>query len=201
MSWDEPREIGGVWEPRRFADQQVGPTCGFEAIENLIQLYIPTASDLSDQDLIPRAEGYNCVFWDKEGPVLETRGYRQLLMDYGIRSAWHPLDRARLLGTLKANRVVLAIVDAHVLDPATYPKPRSLHAIVLTNFVVDHTTRAVTAYTGLDSNHPDQERWWSLRRLEKAVTAAGTNPLLVTSEPIHPDNWADPYPASVLTAG
>src|SRR5689334_6776747 len=75
-----------------LADRQVGPTCGFEAIENIIQLFRPLGNDLVEKDLLVRARFYGVSHLSSRGESLDVNGYARILIDYGIVSYWYPFD-------------------------------------------------------------------------------------------------------------
>lgn len=189
-----PGELGGITLVEAIADKQRGPTCGFEAVENVIQLYRPENNDLIHTDLIPRARGYGFLQDTGAGPMLQVRGYRRILADYHIPSKWEDYDPFRvLIPALRQNRVALAIVDAHHLDSAMYPRRPSLHAIVITNFVTGASDRKVWGFTGIDSN-VEGELAWHHEEIARAIKAVQPQPKLLVTET--PSNWhgrADHY--------
>lgn len=167
-----------------LADQQHGPTCGFEAVENIIQLFMPASNDLAERDLIPRAAARGVLRRDTEGVSLYPWGYPLLLGDYGISTQWYPFDFYRVVGpALWNDRVILAHGDAHLLDPGRYPRPQSWHAFIVTNFFTDETDAWVQGFLGIDSNRPNEEAGWLAANVESAVRGL---PLLVTDQPV---NW------------
>lgn len=176
----------GAVDVAPLADQQKGPTCGFEAVENIIQLFHPTGNDLVETDLLRRAQYYGMA----KNYILNIRVYRQLLFDYHIPASWFPFDFAQVIvPALWNNRGVLVVGDAHYLNPQVYP-PDSCHAFVLTNYYVDETEFFILGFAGLDSNFAGQECIWSLasigQSLSWAVHHVTPTPVLVTSMPI---NW------------
>lgn len=182
------REMGSAKTPRRIIDQQRGPECGYEAIENLIQLFYPVGNSLSEKDLKTRSAFYGYAGSVDGQSVLDARGYGRLLADYGIASTWSPFDGSQLAQALGENRVAIAIVDPAVLDPAGYSPTSELHAIVVTNFGIDGNRRIIR-YTGIDSNYGGDERHWTWDRFHNAVAAGGYK-VLVTNAPIASSHWA-----------
>src|SRR5262245_27148068 len=118
-----------------FADQQTGPTCGFESVDNIIQLFQPRSDDLTQRDLLPRAQQYGYALDSDDGLWLDPRGYQHLLADYGIAARWYPFDYQQVvIPALRSNRGVLVVGDAHNLNQEAYPSQGSGHAFVLTNY-------------------------------------------------------------------
>jgi hypothetical protein len=175
------QELGGVKTPRRIIDQQRGTECGYEAVENALQL-------ISERDLKIRAARQGYALSHQGKLYLDIRGYKPLLRAYGIESSWVPFDWATLTGALRENRVAIAVVDPHLLDPKSYSAGGDLHAIVVTNFLTD-VNRNLLGYVGIDSNFGEQERRWQRERFEAAVVATG-GWILLTNGPIHPTYWA-----------
>lgn len=176
-------------------NQQVGPTCGFEAIANLIELCRPefAGRDLVGEDLSRRAQAYNLATPDGR---LAFAGYQRILQHYGIASSWYPFDHYQVvLPALFNNLGVLVAGDASCLN-ATYP-PNSSHAFVLTNFFTDEAAIHVGGYTGIDSNFPFRDgvfragqNYWPYQAVENAARWAAPflsgRPVLITTTPI---NW------------
>jgi hypothetical protein len=174
-----------------FADQQTGPTCGFEAVENVIQLFHPQHNALTQQDLLPRAQHYGYARDSDEGLWLDPRGYQHLLADYGIAARWYPFDyRQVVIPALRSNRGVLVVGDAHRLNPGLYPSPDSGHAFVLTNYFTEESGVYILGYVGIDSNVPGRETPWGYECVEAAAAWAAGHvmrcPVLVTDQP---GNW------------
>jgi hypothetical protein len=180
-------ELGGVKVPRSIIDQQNGPECGPEAVENVIQLVHLLKNDVSERDLKARAATAGHVVWHNGELYLAVTGYQPLLNAYGIRSSWTPFDWRTLTLALRQNRVAIAIVNPHRLEPESYREEGDLHAIVITNFGVD-ANRKIIRVTGIDSNFGGTERHWSARRFRSAVVASGYH-LLITDNPIAPLYW------------
>ncbi len=75
--------FAGVASIAPIADQQFGPTCGFEAIENVIQLFHNIGNDLFQRDLLPRAKTYGALIPTSNGYVLNPAFYQQILLESG----------------------------------------------------------------------------------------------------------------------
>jgi hypothetical protein len=181
--YDEVSELGGVADVESLIDQQEGPSCGFESLENVVQLYHPARNDLSRTVLRKLAYRYGYLVRGVDGERLDSAGYDQLLQAFGIEATWMDFDHGRLITALRENRVAIAVVDPSVLDPRGYgPSTGDLHAIVVTNFVTDVSGRWVVGYRGMDSNFPGKERTWSAAAMELATQAFEYVPLLVTDE-------------------
>ncbi|HEY0153219.1 MAG TPA: hypothetical protein VGB92_14535 [Longimicrobium sp.] len=161
MSNNNHAETGGPSLVQSIADRQRGPTCGFEAVENVVLLFHPARNDLLETHLVPLAARDGTLVPDPEGFRLNTRGYTALLTRLGVAATWHAFDHQTLVAALQENRVAIAVVDAHKLAPAFYPNPRSWHAIVVTNYVSDPQHVSLLGYVGIDSNFPGEERWWN----------------------------------------
>lgn len=183
-------ETGGVKTPRSIIDKQVGTECGFEAIENVIQLVRLTGNDISEIDLKPRAIRGQHAFLRDGDLLLDVRGYQPLLAAHGIASTWVKFDRPTLVAALRQNRVGVVVVNPYYLDPQSYSFGGDLHAIVLTNFVTD-SQRKFVAYTGMDSNSGGEERRWLIAAVENGIAAAGLGYVLITDAPIHPLYWGN----------
>ncbi len=174
-----------------IADRQIGPTCGFEAIENIIQLFKNTSNTLTENDLQPRACRYGFAIKGTSGYSLDIAGYVPILADYGISARWYPFDHLRVvIPALQENRGVLLIGDAHCLNPQAYHGPESWHAFLITNYYTDETQIYVLGYIGIDSNFSYQQTPWSYQNVEAAVTHAAQRimscPVLITDTP---GNW------------
>ncbi|HEY0038707.1 MAG TPA: hypothetical protein VGB66_18550 [Longimicrobium sp.] len=190
-------EMGGPSLVRPIVDRQQGPTCGFEAVENVVQLFLPAGNNLSNGHLLRAAQRYGALLQDSTGYLLHTGGYQSLLAEFGIATTWHAFDQPALIAALQENRVAIAVVDAHQIDPRTYPAPQSGHAVVITNFVVDPRGRVVVGYVGVDSNHPGEERWWGARSLQLGAGFPQHLPLLITDSAVRWPMTADYYQRTV----
>jgi hypothetical protein len=176
-----------------LADRQIGPTCGFEALENIIQLFHPLGNDLVERDLLPRARMYGACHLSPQGEFLDPKGYIQILVDYGIASSWYQFDAYNVIvPALMADHVMLAIGDAHFLGYAQTVSLRSWHAFVITNFYTDMTGTALLGFVGIDSNVEGRESAWAYQQIANAVSAIPT-PLLISASPIRWPNRARSY--------
>jgi hypothetical protein len=191
-----PAELGGITHVGAIADKQRGPTCGFEAVENVIQAFYPEDNDLVETDLIERARFYDFLQRTATGPRLDVRGYKQILADYDIEARWHPFDHVLLAEAVQNDRVAIAVVDAHRLNPKAYSIPKQGHAIVVTNFISDAPRGAVSlpivGYAGIDSNFPGVEVRWSWSAMESACRIM-RRPLLITDSPAQWPHHVDHY--------
>jgi hypothetical protein len=182
-----------------LADQQKGPTCGFEAIENIIQLFYDIGNDLLESDLLQRAESYGAAVPMPEGGVaLDIRAYESILQDYRISSNWYPFDPAQVvIPALANNRGVLAVGDVHCLYPDPNLRVGSNHAFVLTNFYTDQSEQYVVGYVGLDSNFAQTEVFWPHHNMARALQWASQNvvslPVLITDAQFPGPNKARYY--------
>lgn len=158
-----------------FADQQNGPECGFEAVENTIQQFWPVSNSVSDTILKQLARNYGALMPDGS---LHPAGYRALLQHYQIQSAWYAFDHSLLINALHQRRIVVAIVDASHID-INYPS-NSGHALMLTRVVRDDANRFVIGYQGVDSNYSGQGRWWDAHAFQRAAAYYAPNSLLIT---------------------
>jgi hypothetical protein len=188
-----------------IADKQTGPTCGFEAIENIIQLfYKDTPNNLSETDLLPWAKTHQVqVGNDKqelavdvsehpERPayVLNHLGYIPILAKYGISAQRYEFNHLQvIIPALQQNKGILLIGDAHCLNPAAY-RPNSYHAFILTNYFVDESETNILGYVGIDSNFANKETSWYCQNVEDAAAVAAQRitklPVLITDMP---GNW------------
>jgi hypothetical protein len=140
-------QFSGATRTASISDKQEGPTCGFEAIENIIELCRPEYSgrDLVREDLLKRAHVYKAI--DEEGG-LRVEAYQAILYDYGILSYWYAFHHyGVVLPALLNNRGVLVIGDAYYLNPRSYRRRGSGHAFVLTNFYTEESGNYVLGYT------------------------------------------------------
>jgi hypothetical protein len=155
--------FSGLAHTEWLADQQTGPVCGSEALENFLQLDNPTLSnDLSD--VLQRS------FGNQQG-IIPFDAYQTILEQYGhLTTSWHSFDHGQLHAALQANHGVLLVGDAHELNPALYSQPNGWHAFTVTDVRWD--TQGVPYYIGLDSNVPGQECVWTSAQLESAVGRA-----------------------------
>lgn len=165
--------FGGLRNVHWLADLQVGPTCGYETIENIVQCFHPYISNgLSDQLQMD---------YPGRGGALNPEDYRAILDSYDIPSHWASLDRQELVNALDENRPVVFVGDAHDLDSFSYPEPQSWHAITLTDVSRDIDGN-VTGYWGIDSNFPGEEKMWSCSQIEQA-SEHFIGEILVTDKP------------------
>lgn len=179
--------VSGFTQVSMLADKQRGPTCGFEAIENIIQLFQGVGNNFSQQRLIPAARALGLVNDTHEGPILMSQGYRRILQEYGISSKWYPFNHLEtVIPALKNNHGVLVVGDAHQLDPMTYRRPNAWHAYVLTNYYTDEWGNYALGYVGIDSNFPGQERCWPARQAHASALQTSQYlmqlPVLITDE-------------------
>jgi len=180
--------FAGAAQVEPIADQQIGPTCGFEALENLIQLFYPTDNNFAQRELLPLARDAGCLVRGSDGDSLALKGYQPLLAHFGITARWYPLDHQQvLIPALHANRGVLAIGPGYALNPNVYA-PNGIHAIVITNYYTDEPALQVLGYVGIDSNFPNQQTLWPWQAIEASLTWAQRYylrlPLLITDAPI-----------------
>jgi hypothetical protein len=170
------------------ADKQQGPTCGFEAIENIVQLFLETGDELSSTHLLPLAQQHGVASLGEDGHRLALPGYHLLLQQFNIPARWYPFDHAGvIIPALSQNRVVLVVGEANSLNPAMYPWRDRSHAFVLTNYCVDAAETHVLGYVGLDSNVAGQEIVWPLQTIAAAAAWTTQNvmpfPVLITDIP------------------
>lgn len=176
-----PQELGGIDGIAGIADRQIGPTCGFEAVENIVQLFVPARNDLSSTTLLPMASQAGYLVPGVHAPMLVTPAFRPLLARFGIATTWASFDHQQLIDALAQNRVAIAIIDAYYLGSATYRFRNSWHAVIITNFVTDPTGTWVQRYAGIDSNFPSQIVTWPVEAVDRAAKATGNRPpLLIT---------------------
>jgi hypothetical protein len=178
----------GLTHVEGLADKQAGPTCGFEAVENIIQLFRGNNSTLSERWLIPRAQQYGFALPGPGGLLLAISGYQTLLSEFGITSQWYPVDHQQVfLPALKQNRPILPIGEGFRLNPFLYSAPGFLHAIVLTNYFTNDSEAEVLGYVGLDSHIVSREVSWWLSNIHESAMSAGASighgPALITDMP------------------
>jgi hypothetical protein len=175
---------------RAIADEQKGPTCGFEAVENILQMFYDVGNNLSDTDLLVRAKRYGAVIHTPAGYMLHIGAYRRILADYGIACRWYPFDRDRvLLPALYNNQGVLAVGEGYHLDRKHYTS-KGAHAFVLTNYFTDVARRYIFGYTGIDSNVSNVEVRWPWQNVERALLDSSRSlgkSLLITERTL---NWS-----------
>lgn len=165
-----------------LADAQRGPTCGFEAVENVIQQFHSLPNTLSHSDLIGRASRRGCLLWSADGPMLDPRGYSLLLSDYGVEADWYAFNHQVLIYAVRQKRGVIAVVDGHRLCPSVYSIPGSWHAVTITSLTVDAFGKVVE-YIGIDSNFPNGQVRWNSAAFGQAASAWMYAPLLITKAP------------------
>lgn len=160
-----------------LADLQVGPTCGYETIENIVQCFNPHISNnLSDQLQID---------YPGEGGALNPEDYQKILNSYDIPSHWANFDHEELVNALDDNRPIVLVGDAHDLDSFAYPEPQSWHAITLSSVCRDLDGNLL-GYRGIDSNFPGEEKFWSCSQIEQA-NENFIGEVLITDKPA--DAW------------
>lgn len=180
----ERRSREGVPDLSWIVDLQGANRCGFEAVENVIQLCRGGSNEISESALFPVAREAGWVCWEHpEGPRLFHHGYAPLLERFGIRATWHAMDPAPLVHALAAHRVAIATVEMSIVDPAAYGEP-CYHAVVVTKHVLDPAGRLV-GYVGLDSNFPRQQRYWDAAAFARAADPPPHPSLLITEDPTH----------------
>lgn len=182
--------FSGATRVAPLADKQTGATCGFEAIENIIQLFLNVGNNLVEADLLPRALARGVAMPGAGEYRLSIHGYLKILEEYGIPARWYPFDyRQVVIPAQWNNRGVLVVGDAHYLNPQMYPRQLSWHAFVLTNYYTDQSGYHLIGYIGLDSNVPKTEVAWPFQSVESAASWAAQGmgtPVLVTEIPF---NW------------
>jgi hypothetical protein len=162
----------GLGNVQLIADEQQGPTCGYETIENIVQCFHPYLGDtLSDslQAYYPGPEG-----------AMAKEDYQRVLESFDIPSHWAQFDHREIVEALDENRPVAFIGDAHDLDPISYSQPESWHAITLTDVATDLDGNVI-GYKGVDSNFTGEEKVWSLEQIEQANQHFGE--VLITDKP------------------
>jgi hypothetical protein len=190
----------GVINESRISNKQQGPTCGFEAIANIIELCRPeyAGKDLVKEDLLGRAQGYRAV--DQQG-TLAIWAYQRILKDYLISSLWYPFDHYQIILPALLNNLGMVIVgDAYFLNSEAYKRSGS-HAFVLTNYYTEESGHYSMGYTRIDSNFSFQSRggqfregenFWPYQRVENAARGLASycanRPVLITSQQLR---WSD----------
>ncbi|MGK7897918.1 MAG: hypothetical protein AB4372_30945 [Xenococcus sp. (in: cyanobacteria)] len=155
----------------------MGPTCGYETIENIVQCFHPHINNnLSDQLQIE---------YPGRGGALNPEDYQEILSSYDIPSHWSSFDHQELVNALDDNRPIVFVGDAHDLDSFSYPEPQSWHAITLTDVCQDLDGNLI-GYRGIDSNFPGEEKFWSCSQIEQA-NEHFTGEVLITDKPA--DAW------------
>ena len=177
------REVGGVIDVEGIIDQQVGATCGFEAVENVLQLYVPVGNDASHTHLVALAHAYGALGWDGKSHILDLAAYVPILRDYGIPSHWEPFSHEALIDVVWNNRVAIVLADGHQLDVRKYPAPKMWHTVVVTNLLTDPTRRTALAYVGIDSNFAGRQVAWRLDVMDRAARVCPHRSMLVTDIP------------------
>ncbi|MBN1187326.1 MAG: hypothetical protein JXB49_33925 [Bacteroidales bacterium] len=171
----------GFFNVEPIADLQNGPTCGFEAIENFIQLNNPNISN-NLSEYLQNNEIFDFGGQLSEGGItLDPNHYQHILNDFGIRTAWLSYNSEILSHAISENHGVLVVGDAHYLNPEAYPNKGSYHAFMVTDTIKD-SAGAITAYKGLDSNFPNQESIWSSECLENAINHSPLKQQLLVSD-------------------
>lgn len=169
-----------------IADIQKGPTCGFEAIENIIQL-----SSLNYNNSLSEYLQHSELF---DGGAVSVNGgfalnpehYRHILHDFGVETDWHQFNNQTLVNAISENKGILAVGDAHYLDANSYPEINSFHAFVITDADFDDNG-CVIKYKGIDSNFPNAETRWSPDSIKLALDHSPIRmPLLISN---HEMNW------------
>jgi hypothetical protein len=161
------RFSGGFSGIEDIADYQVGPTCGFEALENIIQLFYPNVgNDLSDQLINSEMQlGYN------PDHGLSPLRYSAILEPWGISAHWYPFDQQGIAQAINHHHAVAVVGDPYYLgETEIYRRPGGLpHIWVLTGTVYDEVTGRLIAYEGIDSNISGEVRRWSVKAVYEAV--------------------------------
>ncbi len=173
-----------------IADEQHGPTCGFEALENVIQLFY-RVGDISETDLVARARNYKGLSKVEGGYAPKVSVYQRLLADYNIAAHWYPFDFLNvIIPALAANRVILALGEGYPLNPVAYVERNVGHAYIITNYYTDETGYYFGGCVGIDSNFANRESVWNYQSIQESVSWSiqqGLNtPLLITDNPV---NW------------
>jgi hypothetical protein len=189
--------FSGAAHIQQLADKQKGPTCGFEAIENLIQLFHTAGNDLAETVLIPKALQNGYVRHEKDGLHLPLHGYRPILAGFGMDAYWFPPDFYNvIIPALNCNLSIVVVGNAYFLAPYTYGMIRP-HAFLISNYCVNPTRHFVEGLVGLDSNFAGQECQWSIQSIQQALYWMVQNimptPVLVTAQPIRWTNKAPYY--------
>jgi hypothetical protein len=170
----------------------VGPTCGFEAVENLIQLFRKVPNNLAYTDLIPRAAAYGFASQAEDGWSLSVQGCQRILADYDIPARWYPFDWQNvIIPALWNNRGILVVAEGHALNPGKYAAEGIGHAVLITNYCTDSSSLYLIGYVGGDSNSPGKEELWAHNNMVAATNWAAHHyrigPALITDLPV---TWA-----------
>ncbi len=175
--------FGGFAGVESIADVQSGPTCGFEAVENLVQLDNQNVSN-SFSDWLQQGEAYDGGV-TQEG-ALNPQHYQHILSSNNIPSHWDTFSHDSIANAVNSDQGVLAIGNAHDLNPSLYPNPEGSHAFVITDTITDDFGN-ITHYKGVDSNIGGSESIWPAQNIENALNNSGySQSLLITDRPL---NW------------
>lgn len=176
----------GFSHVERLADIQAGPTCGFEALENIIQLNNPNIlNSLSDE--LQYHEYYDGGL--VSSGALNTSHYQHILNSHNIPSHWNNFSHENIINAIEHDHGVLAIGKAHSLNPMVYPDLEGNHAFVITDVIRDDFGQ-ITHYKGIDSNFENQETIWPVENIEDALTKIDSRPqLLITDRPLNWNNY------------
>ena len=155
--------FGGFTHVESIADQQTGPTCSYETIENLLQLAVPG---------LPNNYSESLAEWIKQ-KSLDPSYWHGILQNVEIPSQWYNFDHNTLISALNKNLGVAVIGNPHYLDPTLYPNiDDPLHAFTLTD-VWKTPNGSILGYKGIDSNCPGREMHWTLDQVQQASEHGG----------------------------
>lgn len=179
--------------PRRIpieaiVDQQLGSTCGPEAMENLIQLARPANNALS-REILLHARMAGEVDWINGESIVRVEAYPRILASYGVRTVRVPVARTEVWVRFLVNKqAILAIVDPRLIQPLLYAGTTMLHAVVISSYTVDRENRLVSLGI-LDSNQPDTQIHVPFDTFLRATTSY---PLLVSRHQHRDDVCVEP---------
>lgn len=179
----------GLTNVERLADQQKGPTCWIEALENIIQFDNPgLPNDFSNymRNMMIEAK-YPGYIQEIDNVDSAFQRFPEILRAFGIQSDWYVLDHQWLQTYLMQNRGVLICgYPRHLARYYPGVDDSSAHAMVLTDSKYD--VNNVLWYFGIDSNYPSQACNWSWNEIDNFANsyykATGCPPLLVTRTPM-----------------
>jgi len=154
-----------------IADLQYGPTCGLEAIENMIQAANPNISN-NISDYLQHHLALKGINLRTEGLPMEL--YQDILGMYDIQSHWTSFNHDTILNNLNRFGGTVAITgDGYYVDSANLT-PKSWHAITLTDpWRVEG--QGLIGYVGIDSNHPNQAYGYTFQQIENMVKNGNKN--------------------------
>ena len=172
---DNTPSFKGFRNTALIADRQTGPTCGYEALENGIQLVINDKGGANNQlsTVMRKMVAQDPLGWGAGKVVYEGKSYwalpfckyTKMLGEFKIDSSLSHFSHEKLQHALTENRPVIICGDVGYL-PQQYDQ-NGMHAVIVTDW-----DKQSGLYTIVDSNFPKESYRLDSQTLERFVNGS-----------------------------